>query len=224
MPARKARSSAARRSNTRRTASRLEEVPIQVWSTKSFTARWVGPATACPAADLSESEQLLTGPITNTLAFPLQDCIVAHGGSVYEIGTLQPGQSAQLGPMARRSELKTLLTGRRTVSGSGVKYHQESTPYDQASRDIPYILRMMMFYEAAGGRRHVGLWNAYQEFVDFSSLLRADRAILVAQQPVEDQRHQGAVLLRDGRPLAAPPGQHITIYRFVFPVKQEKSG
>ena len=203
--------------------SALGEVPIQVWSTKSFTARWAGRATACPAADLSESEQLLTGPITNTLPFALHDCIVAHGGSVYEIGTLEPGQSAQLGPMARRSELKTLLTGRRTVQGSGERFHQEATPYDQASYDIPYILRMMMFYEAAGGRRHVGLWNAYQDFVDLSGLLRADRAILLAQQPVEDENHQGAALLRDGRRLAAPRGQHLTIYRFVFPVKREKS-
>ena len=152
-----------------------------MWWTKSFTARWAGRATACPAADLSESEQLLTGPITNTLPFALHDCIVAHGGSVYEIGTLEPGQSAQLGPMARRSELKTLLTGRRTVQGSGERFHQEATPYDQASYDIPYILRMMMFYEAAGGRRHVGLWNAYQDFVDLSGLLRADRAILLAR-------------------------------------------
>jgi hypothetical protein len=198
--------------------SALGEVPIEVWSTKSFTARWAGRTSVCPAANLSESEQLLTGPITNTLSFPLQDCIVAHGGSVYEIGTLAPGQSAQLGPMARRSELKTLLTGRRTV-----QFHREATPYDQASDDISYILRMMMFYEAAGGRRHVGLWNAYQDFVDLSSLLRADRAILLAQQPVEDENHQGAALLRDGRPLAVARGQHITLYRFVFPVKREKA-
>jgi hypothetical protein len=214
--------SAAFRYSARRDA--LQEVPIQIWSTKSFTARWAGRTAVCPAAELSEADQLLTGPITNTLAFPLKDCIVAHGGSVYEIGTLRPGESVQLGPMARRSELKTLLTGRRTVQDSGEKFHQEATPYDQASTDIPYILRMMMFYEAAGGRRHVGLWNAYQDFVDLSSLLRADRAILLAQQPVEEESHQGAALLRDGRPLAVPHGQHITLYRFVFPVKQEKSG
>ena len=39
----------------------------------------------------------------------------------------------------------------------------------------------MMFYEAAGGQRYTGLWNAYQDFVDLSTLLKADRAILVAQ-------------------------------------------
>ena len=49
-----------------------------------------------------------------------------------------------------------------------------------------------MFYEAAGGRRYTGLWNAYQSFVDFSTLLNADRAILVAQAPAADgEDHPG---------------------------------
>ena len=64
----------------------------------------------------------------------------------------------------------------------------------------------MMFYEAAGGRRYTGLWNDYQQFVDLSDLLRADRAILIAQGPAaEDEVPQGgATLLRDGNPLTSP--------------------
>ncbi len=97
---------------------------------------------------------------------------------MYELGTLQPGESARLGPMAKRSDLKTLLTGRRAVRDEGENYRQQTTPYDQSSTDIPYILRMMMFYKAAGGRSYTGLWNDYQGFVDLSDLLKADRAIL----------------------------------------------
>ena len=114
----------------------------------------------------------------------MEQCILAYGRSVYELGTIAPGESARLGPMTKRSELKTLLTGRKVVfAETGDKYRQEATPYDQSSTDIPYILRTMMFYEAAGGRRYTGLWNAYQGFVDLSALLKADRAILVAQAP-----------------------------------------
>ena len=90
-------------------------VPIQVWSTKSFTARWEAPSQACPAAELTDADQFLSGTITNTLPFPLEKCILAHGRSVYELGTLAPGESARLGPMTKRSELKTLLTGRKAV-------------------------------------------------------------------------------------------------------------
>ncbi len=183
-------------------------VPIQVWSTKSFTARWEAPAQACPAAELTDADQLLSGSITNTLPFPLEKCILAHGGSAYELGTLAPGESARLGPMTKRSDLATLLTGRRAVFTEGDKSQQAVTPYDQSSTDLAYILRIMMFYEKAGGRRYTGLWNAYQGFVDLSPLLKTDRAILVAQEPAAgDEDRQGAELLRDGRPL----GQLATI-------------
>jgi hypothetical protein len=203
-------------------------VPIQVWSTKSLTARWNAPMKVFPQADLSDQSQLLTGTVTNTLGFPLEQCILAYGSSVYELGTIAPGESAHLGAMAKRSELKTLLTGRKLVVNereTGEKYHQESTPYDQSSADIPYILRTMMFYEAAGGRSYTGLGNAYQDFVDLSALLKADRAILVTQEPgpEQEQRH-GADALRDGRPLGGSQNKHVTLYRFVFPVKKEKSG
>ena len=86
--------------------------------------------------------------------------------------------------------------------------------------DIPYVLRAMMFYEASGGRRYTGMANAYQGFVDLSTLLKADRAILVAQGPAAGREHQGAQLLRDGQPLMSSQDRHVTIYRFVFPVKK----
>ncbi len=204
----------------------MRDVPIQVWSTKSFTARWNASTSMFPQAELTDENQLLTGTVTNTLDFPLEQCILAYGRSVYELGTIAPGESARLGAMTKRSELKTLLTGRKVVFvETGDKYRQETTPYDQSSTDIPYILRTMMFFEAAGGRRYTGLWNAYQGFVDLSTLLKTDRAILVTQGPSGGaEKSRGAVLLRDNRPLGDAQDKHITMYRFVFPVKKEKSG
>jgi hypothetical protein len=203
----------------------LFDVPIQVWSTKSLTARWEAPSDGCPAAELAETDQVLAGSITNTLPFTLRGCILAHGRYVYDLGTLAPGESASLGQAARRSELRTLLTGRRHFFAEGGKTLEEVTPYDQSSTDLAYILRTMMFYEAAGGRCYTGLWNAYQGFVDLSTLLKADRAILVAQRSdTSGEDSQGAELRRDGRPLNSSQDQHSTIYRFVFPIKKEKSG
>jgi hypothetical protein len=200
----------------------LRGVPIQVWSTKSLTARWEGATTACPVADLTEADPVVVGTITNTLPFPLRNCILAYRGSAYDVGTLAAGQAFRLEPTAKRSELKTLLTGQRQVRVEGEKWQNETTPYDQSSTDLAYILRMMMFHEAAGGRRYTRLWNDYQDFVDLSELLKADRAILVAQTPIAaSEGHQGGELLRDGRPLTSSKDQHETIYRFVFPVKKE---
>jgi hypothetical protein len=201
----------------------MSGVPIQVWSTKSLTARWEGPSAVCPAADLSEADPVIVGSITNTLPFPLQNCILAYRSSAYEIGTIAAGQSVRLGPTTKRSELKTLLTGQRHVRVDGDKWQNEATPYEQSSTDLAHILRMMMFYEAAGGRHYTRLWNDYQNFVDLSELLKAGRAILVAQTPTPaSEGHQGAELLRGGRSLAGSQDQHGTIYRFVFPVKRER--
>ena len=201
----------------------MRDVPIQVWSTKSFTARWNASTSMFPQAELTDENQLLTGTVTNTLDFPLEQHL-AYGRSVYELGTIAPGESARLGAMTKRSELKTLLTGRKVVFvETGDKYRQETTPYDQSSTDIPYILRTMMFFEAAGGRRYTGLWNAYQGFVDLSTLLKTDRAILVTQGPSGGaEKSRGAVLLRDNRPLGDAQDKHITMYRFVFPVKRRR--
>ena len=107
---------------------------------------------------------------------------------VYDLGTIEPGDAVRLDLLSKRSELKTLLTGKKFVvsqgdPGAGESYRLETTPYDQSSTDLPYILRMMMFYGEVGGRHYTGLWNVYQGFVDLSNLLKADRAILVAEGP-----------------------------------------
>lgn len=204
----------------------LEGVPIQVGATKSFTARWTAPLDHYPKAQLRSEERLPTGTITNTLDFPLTDCLLAYGNWAYELGTIEPGQSIRVGPMLKRRELRTLLTGRKLVADKQDKFREEITPYEQASVDLAYVLRAMMFFQAAGGSRYTGLLNRYQSFVDLSDLLKTDRAILVAlpgslHAQVE---RSGAVLLRDGQPLTDPRNRHRTIYRFVFPVQPEESG
>jgi hypothetical protein len=171
---------------------------------------------------LAEADQILSGSITNTLGFTLEGGLLAYGKSMYELAPIKPGESVRFGPTSKRSSLKTFLTGFKTVStDTGNKFRQDVTPYDRASADIPYILRAMMFYKAAGGHRYTGLWNEYQGFVDLSTLLDADRAILIAQRPaIEGKNASGAELLRDGQPLCMSQDQHLTIYRFVFPVKK----
>ena len=103
-------------------------VPIQVWSTKSFTGRWSASTSAFPQAELADEDQSLSGSITNTLSFPLKNCLLAYDRWAYELGTLAPGETAVLDQNVKRSELKTLLTGKKAVFEE--KYHQEITPYE----------------------------------------------------------------------------------------------
>jgi hypothetical protein len=198
----------------------LEGLPIPAWSTRSLTARWTARTRVPVEAELAEEDQLPTGAIRNGLEFPLQDALLCYRGWAYTVGTIEPGREARVGRLAERRDLRTFLTGRRTIVKDG---RQLATPYDRSSTEIAYILRAMMFFETGGGRHYTGLANDYQGFVDSSDLLQTNHAILVAG--VEGQcegPHRGARLLRGGRPLAGPEDRHWTVYRFVFPVAREK--
>ncbi len=206
--------------------SAVVDTPIQVWGSKSFTSRWHGSTEAVPKATLADEDGVPVGTIINTLDFPLEDCLLAYGRWAYQVGTLDPGQAARVGPMISRRELRTLLTGRRFVREEGSdRFQQEATPYDTSSIDPAYILRTMMFFESAGGRRYTGLMNRYQSFVDLTSLLKTDRAVLLATVPagLQENSQTGADLLIDGKPVADARGRALSVYRFVFPVAQDES-
>ena len=80
-----------------------------------------------------------------------------------------------------------------------------------------------MFFDACDGRNYTGLLHRYQNFVDLSNLLKADRAILVGSAPSEAAAatKYGSLLLRDGEPLAATGQRQLTVYRFVYPISKE---
>ena len=198
----------------------LEGLPIQVWSSKSLCVRWTArwPEASAPPveSDLLVEDRVPEGKIVQRLDFPLDDCLLAYRYWVFELGTLEPGKPRRVGPMVKHSELKTLLTGRKIVL-EGKDYRQESTRYDLGSRDLAYILRTMMFFEAAGGEHYTGLTNTYQGFVDAEGLLTTGRAILVGRAPGQP-KHPPTVLLRDGRPMTDCVDRHLSVYRFVLPV------
>lgn len=195
----------------------LSGVPLPVWATKSFTGRWTGTTDARIETQLSEEERSLVGTVASGLDFPLADALLCYDRWIYDLSTLEPGGVVSIDAATERRDLNTFLTGRKMLleRGEGREIH---TPYDRTSVDVKYILRAMMFYEAAGGYRYTGLVHRYQGFVDLSNLLQSGHAILIGTAPADASRH-GARLLRNGEPLSAE-NQHTTVYRFVLPVKR----
>ncbi len=203
-------------------ASSIEGVPIQVWSTKSFTGRWRADAEVVPRGDLYLEQQDLFGTIANPYDFPLMNCIVAQDRWAYELGTIEPGKTAELGLHLKRNDLKNYLTGYHMVKEGNLASRQETTSFEMYNRDAPYILRMMMFYEAAGGRGYAHIANDYQSFVDLSNMLKTGRAILVADALQNAAaKDQGATLLRKDAPVAGGGERHTVIFRFIFPVTKK---
>jgi hypothetical protein len=86
-------------------ASGLEGVPIEVWSTKSFTGSW---QAALPEekplvrAELKHTRgqkgQVLTGTITSELPVPVKAAVLFYQNTRYTLDTLEPGVARKLEP------------------------------------------------------------------------------------------------------------------------------
>ena len=162
-----------------------------------------------------------SGTITNTLPLPLGR---VHSGSRPDRCTNSArwsrAESARLGPMAKRSDLKTLLTGRRTVRDAG----RQVPPGGHALRPVEHghsvypadddVLR--------GGRRT----PLHRPVERLPELRRSERFAqgrsgnpgCTRSNCRKTKVIHGAQLLRDGKPLGGAGDRHVTIYRFVFPV------
>jgi hypothetical protein len=84
-------------------ATALDRVPIQVWSTKAFTANWSGsmnPGTPLIAADLYHppgDPKLVTGSfVSNLPVATLTDPYLIYAGKVYKLPAIQPGQKIDI--------------------------------------------------------------------------------------------------------------------------------
>ncbi len=225
----------------------IRDVPIQVGASKSFVQRWLGHTPHLGLdVSLHDDGRQLSGTITNRLTpsapqagsgVTLSQCFLAYEGWAYKIDTLRPGEPVEIGPQTRRYSLDTFLSGESMDLAGGSAAGREKGPYDTSSRDMAYVLKAMMFYDAAGGRKRsgmAGMANDYQGFTDLSGLLKTGRAILVAMPP-QDGSCRGGDLLRgpapktkaepDTRqPLGSALDRHTTIYRFILPVTAAQAG
>ncbi|HEX5446111.1 MAG TPA: hypothetical protein VFW87_19950, partial [Pirellulales bacterium] len=195
----------------------LRGVPIPVWATKSFVARWQTQGEADIDARLTfAADRVAEGSLTSRLERPLTDCLLIAGRWAWQIGDLRPGQTVPIVPGDQR-DLQALLKDFKLVKERGKNTFVEvSTPYNPASFDVASILRQMMFYDANSGRRYTGLLNRYQHDLDLSNHLAMGQAVLwgtSAEAASEIRNH--------GRPLSGPDDQHWTFYRYLLPVGRE---
>ena len=203
----------------------LYGVPIQVWSTKSLTARWSGPSGGLSRGrpDRSRSHPFGLDHQHASVSAPRLHFGVRRDRRMNSARSRPASRSIGADGQAERTED---VVDRKGVVSEERACRSRPRLTSSRARISGTSCEKMMFYQAAGGRRYTRLWNSYQEFVDLSDLLKTGRAILVAKTPLPAaEGHEGAELLGDGKPLAGRQDQHETIYRFVFPVEEgEKSG
>jgi hypothetical protein len=207
------------------------DVPVPVWSCKNFVYRWLGRGDV-QGFDfaLQEENHQPTGTITNHLkrndagggkGVTLTRAYLAYDGWAYLLGTLRPGESVEIGSSTRRVSLNTFMSSEAIEDAAAQGGQADKLPYDPGNRDAAYVLRAMLFYDAAGGRKRTGMADDYQGFADLSGVFRTGRAVLVAMPP-QEEAYRGAEVLRNQQPLAGPLDRHTIVYRFVVPVGKGK--
>ena len=171
-------------------ADGLDGVPIQVWSTKAFTADW--SAWMTPGEPLVESElfhppgdpDALAGKIVNRLPLgQLDDATLVYAGKFYKLGTLAPGASVTpvLGPDTIDAEwlrVNAPLTG---ITGGD---HNSEYGNTSGGRFRNLSLWGMLFYDKAIPAGRTDLQNASFRNLDQSWRLDEtfrDQAILLAR-------------------------------------------
>jgi len=189
---------------------RVTSLPTPIASSKSLTARWWAHSPLAVESRLALDQfGLLGGEFTQPLDVELENCILAHGEKLFRLGNLRPGQRV-LVDRDRSLNLQWRLTERRIEQSKDV-----STPWNQGATDVPQIVQIMMFHQAAGGRSYTGLTHRYQPEIDLSDHVRLGQAVLVgrAKQPVVN-------LEQGGQPLAQPSETTTwTWYRLILPVQ-----
>ncbi len=209
-------------------SARLEGLPVAAKATRAVSAVVDGKMDRpLLQSRLTDQQGLLDGSVTNQFPFALDGAVMIYRGWVYFVGRLEPGAAWRPQIAEDRRELRSWLNGRRVETiGEGVQQQarQVTAPYDRSSRDVWYILRMMLLYRAAGGEGYVKLWNAQYAGLDGTDWLENGRAILLAR--ADTDAGTGTIAVKPGeQALGKRPRYRSVLYvRAVCPVEGAESG
>jgi len=189
----------------------LQGLPIQIWSSKTLMGRGWGPLESTEYEPLNERDsQLIEGLLTNPTDMELTDCYVFHGRWAYFVARLPAKGTARIVPGQSAQNTEKVLKRRRV---------QESTDggelWDRQSTDIERIMEVTMFHSAAGGRSYTSLSNRFQSYVDLSSHVSGDRAVLVGK--VERPPNKIQV---NGQTVDSEQAQSWSYVRIIYPVQK----
>lgn len=186
----------------------LRSLPIQIGSSKSLAARWWEDISLSATSQLTLTEHgVPTGDIVNPLDVELRDCIFTFNIWMYRL--------KNIGPKARfnLSDARPLYLEARLQQHKANDFKDSATPWIRDSADVPAILQMLMYYEAAKGQSYTGLTHRYQTHLDLSSPMNRERGLLVgyANKPAAEVKI-------DGESISADQVQSWTFYRISIPV------
>lgn len=195
-------------------AERLERVRVAIWSTKSVSARWSGPASPVVDSGLrAAGPERLAGTVTNRLPGPLKDAWLAFGRQVYMLGTIEPGATVQVERQTNRV-LSHVLQERAQPFRPGSPVYVEADS-QAAAPPRGDLIRAAMFRGALTSKDLSAPVGATLHDLDLSGQLSLDRPILIAgfDRPA-------ALLHLDGA-ASTPKIDQETVVRALLPLTAE---
>lgn len=193
---------------------RLDDVPLQIWSTKNFTGTWFPKDDFGLRADLRRVplglDETVEGSVANRSDNRWTGAVLLFDRWVIPLGAIAPGETVAIDERTASLVADQHFARRRRVGDEDVV-----TVYDKASLDVPRIMEVLMFHQAAGGQEYTRLKHQDEGQLDFSRLLSPRRAILLVQseQPAVDIEQTNIELTEDN-------SQQWTFLRFVIPVSK----
>ncbi|MDR3181420.1 MAG: hypothetical protein LBT89_00630 [Planctomycetaceae bacterium] len=163
----------------------LENVPVQIRSTKSFFGESSSKAALWLTAKLSDEEGILVGTVTAPESMPeLEDALLVYGRWVLELGSIKASQTLTLDKKTPRREMRSLLLSSSSAADEQVR---QLAAYNPQSDDLGYVVRVLTLHRALGGYESAGLHHTFQSALDMSGLLTADRAVLLGKIKTEQE-------------------------------------
>jgi hypothetical protein len=200
---------------------KMFKVPVQLWSTKTITARWLAIKNSPVESKLVRTDdQLLEGQVINNGDMALEDCVLLYGQWAWNAGTLNANSAVNVADIAQARTVRTLLTNATAGDTTITDVADDGTvPYRLANTDITRLAKAIMFFRAINGERYTGSVSRYQAFLDMSHLLdQPDLAVLIGRS-----KAPASQWLDGDKPLGSNDGgndQNLTwtYYRFVVPI------
>jgi len=152
-------------------------VPLHVWSMKSFTARWHGPAPAVVDVNLTAIGTELRGSLSNRFGVRLEDCHLAFARKIYPLGDL-PAPGSMLVETRSSEDLRGHLS--RRVAPIAAARNGQGDAADDADALQRNLIYGMMFHQRLPEAGESASSDYFRD-LDLSSQLDLGRAVLVAR-------------------------------------------
>lgn len=192
----------------------IEDLPLQVSSTKPIFATWWASIEPESRVQLNRDPRLtqLRGRVNYKLPFKLKNCRLIFENWAYVLeNPLNPGDTFDVQTGTTEKSLRSILTRKVKLKKSD---RSENSPWDPTDIRVNRIADIMMFYQASGGMAYTNLSHQYHSFTDMTDQLNLHRAILVGEVDAP-----GAILKVNGNSALPQYDQTTTVVRILLEVQ-----